>query len=300
MTLNQIRIFVLIAELGHVTRAAERLGITQSAASAAVAALEAQYEIKLFNRVGRSIRLSETGESFLADAQALLDSSRIAQRHLRKLGGITVGKLDIAASQTIANYWLPRRLATFHDRFPEVTLNITISNTRDVEKAVVNGHADVGFVEGSTNAKHIERTLVDHDQLALVVSSKRWPKLGSGNQKIDFAKLPWIVREQGSGTRAVFEEMVRSEGLTWHDLNIVLELPSNEAVREAVETGAGATLISSHVVASSLANGALRALPLNVPPRSYHMLRHQERRDSSALTALINFLNQGSAQPSVI
>ena len=72
MTLNQIRIFVLIAELGHVTRAAERLGITQSAASAAVAALETQYEIKLFNRVGRSIQLSETGEHFLAEAQALL------------------------------------------------------------------------------------------------------------------------------------------------------------------------------------------------------------------------------------
>jgi len=300
MTLNQIRIFVLIAELGHVTRAAERLGITQSAASAAVAALETQYEIKLFNRVGRSIQLSETGEHFLAEAQALLSSARAAQRHLRELGGKTVGKLDIAASQTIANYWLPRRLAAFHDRFPEVTLNVTISNTRDVEKAVVDSKADVGFVEGSTSAKNIERTLVDHDQLALVVSSKRWPKLGSGNQKIDLVKLPWIIREQGSGTREVLEDMARSENLVWNDLNIVLELPSNEAVREAVEAGAGATLISRHVVASSLANGSLRALPLNVPPRSYHMLRHQQRRDSSALTALINLLNQGSGQPSTV
>lgn len=298
MTLTQIRIFVMIAELGHVTRAAERLGITQSAASAAIAALESQYEIKLFNRVGRSIQLSETGEHFLAEAQALLASSRAAQRHLRELGGITVGKLDIAASQTIANYWLPRRLATFHDRFPEVTLNISISNTRDVEKAVVAGNADVGFVEGSTYAKNIERTLVDHDQLALVVSSKRWPKLGSGKQKIDLSKLPWIIREQGSGTREVLEDMASAANLDWGDLNIVLELPSNEAVREAVETGAGATLISRHVVASSLTNGTLRALPLNVPPRSYHMLRHQKRRDSSALTALISSINQGKPTPS--
>ena len=90
-----------------------------------------------------------------------------------------------------------------------MTLNVTISNTRDVEKAVVDSKADVGFVEGSTSAKNIERTLVDHDQLALVVSSKRWPKLGSGNQKIDLVKLPWIIREQGSGTREVLEDMAR-------------------------------------------------------------------------------------------
>lgn len=294
MTLNQIRIFVLIAELGHVTRAAERLGITQSAASASIAALEKQYEIKLFNRVGRSVQLSETGEHFLAEAQALLASARAAQRHLRELGGITVGKIDIAASQTIANYWLPRRLATFHDQFPEVTLNVTISNTRDVEQAIVNGKADVGFVEGSTYAKNIERTLVDHDQLSLVVSSKRWPQLERDRQKIRLVKLPWIVREQGSGTREVLEDMARAEGLDWSELNIVLELPSNEAVREAVETGAGATLISSHVVASSLANGSLKALPLNVPPRSYHMLRHHDRAASNALKALINTVVAGN------
>lgn len=295
MTLNQIRIFVLIAELGHVTRAAERLGITQSAASAAIAALERQYEIKLFNRVGRSIQLSETGEHFLTEAQALLASARAAQRHLRELGGITVGKIDIAASQTIANYWLPRRLATFHDKFPEVTLNVTISNTRDVELAVVNGKADVGFVEGSTYANNIERTLVDHDQLSLVVSSKRWPKLGRDRRKVQLKELPWIVREQGSGTREVLEDMARAEGLDWSALNIVLELPSNEAVREAVETGAGATLISSHVVTSSLSNGTLRALPLDVPPRSYHMLRHQDRTPSNALQALIDSVMPGSS-----
>lgn len=179
MTLTQLKIFAAVAESGHVTRAAAALGITQSAASAAIAALENLYEVKLFNRVGRSVELSEAGHIFLVEARAVLDRARLAQRALRTLGGSATGHLDIAASQTIANYWLPRRLSVFHDRYPAIALNVVISNTRGVERAVVNGDADVGFVEGITHSPELLLDEVDHDQLALVVSAKRRPRLAS-------------------------------------------------------------------------------------------------------------------------
>jgi DNA-binding transcriptional LysR family regulator len=288
MTLTQLKIFAAVAESGHVTRAAAALGVTQSAASAAIAALENLYEVKLFNRVGRSVELSEAGQIFLVEARAVLDRARLAQRALRTLGGSATGHLDIAASQTIANYWLPRRLSVFHDRYPAIALNVVISNTRGVERAVVNGDADVGFVEGITHSPELLLDEVDHDQLALVVSAKRWPSLGVGG--VDLAAVPWVVREPGSGTRGVLEDMALGAGLQWSDLNVVLELPSNEAVREAVEAGAGATLISRHVVASALSAGTLRALPLDVPPRSYKMVRHRKRHASPARRALVEMV----------
>ena len=288
MTLTQLKIFAAVAESGHVTRAAAALGITQSAASAAIAALENLYEVKLFNRVGRSVELSEAGQIFLVEARAVLDRARLAQRTLRTLGGSATGHLDIAASQTIANYWLPRRLSVFHDRYPAIALNVVISNTRGVERAVVNGDADVGFVEGITHSPELLLDEVDHDQLALVVSAKRWPSLGVGG--VDLAAVPWVVREPGSGTRGVLEDMALGAGLQWSDLNVVLELPSNEALREAVEAGAGATLISRHVVASALSAGTLRALPLDVPPRSYKMVRHRKRHASPARRALVEMV----------
>jgi DNA-binding transcriptional LysR family regulator len=284
MTLTQLRIFLAVAASGHMTRAAAGLGITQSAASAAIAALENQYQVNLFNRVGRSIQISETGELFISEAQAVLDRAEAAQRTLRELGGITVGHLEIAASQTIANYWLPRHLANFHERFPGVMLNVSISNTREVENAVVTGAADIGFVEGTTRAAQLVLDIVDQDQLVLVTAPKRWPYLN--NTAIDIAKIPWIVRESGSGTREVLETLADQSGLKWSDLQIVLELPSNEAV----EAGAGVTLISSHVIASSLKTGTLKTLDLEVPPRRYHMVRHRDRVASAARRSFVEMI----------
>ncbi len=118
MTLDQLRIFVAVADRGHVTRAAAALGITQSAASAAIAALESRYRSHLFNRVGRGIELTETGRQFLLEARAVLDRASVARSVLEDLAGFPTGTILIAASHTIASYWLPRRLAAFHAANP--------------------------------------------------------------------------------------------------------------------------------------------------------------------------------------
>ncbi|MBO6520409.1 MAG: LysR family transcriptional regulator [Rhodospirillales bacterium] len=288
MTLTQLKIFVAVADLGHVTRAAEALGLTQSAVSAAISALENQYEVKLFDRIGRSIRVSEAGELFLTEARAVLDRADAAVRMLRELGGLTVGHLEIAASQTIANYWLPKRLAVFHEHFPGVLLNLTISNTRDVEHAVATGAADIGFVEGTTRTPQLVLDEVDHDQLVMVASAHRNDIDDLGSTKL--SRIPLVVREPGSGTREVLENLALKAGYKWQDLNIVLELPSNEAVREAVEAGAGATLISRHVIAGAIEGGALRVIDMNVPPRSYHMVRHRDRVPSAARRAFVEMI----------
>ena len=294
MTLNQLKIFLKIAEVGSVTKAADLLGMTQSAASASIASLENIYQVKLFKRVGRSITLSDEGKRFLPEAQSVFESSRSAKKYLRLLSKKTFGSLKIGASQTIANYWLPRRIALFNARYPDVSLNVTITNTSEVENAVIKDKVDIGLVEGEVISNELQLIDIDHDQIALVASVKRWASFGVSNDSIDLLKLPWIVREKGSGTRKVLEDLAIKNNISWSDLDIVLELPSNESVREAVIAGVGVTLISQHVVALALETGLLKARSINLPPRKYLMVLKKNKSFRTEENYLIEILQNRS------
>ncbi|WP_292172311.1 LysR substrate-binding domain-containing protein, partial [Mesorhizobium sp.] len=242
MTLEQLRIFVAVAERGHMTKAAELLGISQSAASAAIRALEQQHGVRLFDRVGRNIELAQTGRRFLPEAKAVLERAAAASNVLEHVSQTVTGSLSIAASQTIASYWLPRRLAAFHEAYPAVRLNVSIGNTSQVETHVLDGTADFGLVEGRTESDILRRAKVDVDRLLLVVASTH-PKVAEhGRGHPDIGELRWIIREGGSGTREALEDLARREAVPFADLRIFLVLPSNEAIRQAVEAGAGATI----------------------------------------------------------
>ena len=292
MTLNQLKIFLKIAEVGNVTKAADLLGMTQSAASASIASIENNYQVKLFERVGRSIILSEVGKRFLPEAQRAVASAKNANKYLNLLSKKTVGNLKIAASQTIANYWLPRKLALFHSRYPDVLLHVSMTNTSEVKNAVIEGKADIGFVEAEIVSSELELFNVDHDQISLVASVAKWTSFGTSNELTDILKLPWIVREKGSGTRKVLEDLVIQNNFSWSDLDIVLELPSNESVREAVIAGVGVTLISQHVVTLALETGLLKAKSLDLPPRNYQMALRKNKSFRNEEKKLISMLQK--------
>jgi DNA-binding transcriptional LysR family regulator len=290
MTLDQLRTFVEVAEYGHMTRAAEALGLSQSATSAAIASLEASYQIKLFDRVGRGIQLTENGLIFLREARAVLDRAAMARSVLQDLAGHPAAQVAVAASQTIATYWLPRRLAAFHAANPHVRLNVVIRNTNEVENAVVEGEVNIGLVEGPTQHPALIRQQIDRDQIVLVVASGHPPLPVNAFGRLDLRAINWVIREAGSGTRRRLEELAVREGLSLDDLNIFLVLPSNEAVREAIVAGAGATIISRHVVASAIAAGTLTEIPIELPLREYALVRHRDRHATLAQQALVAHL----------
>ncbi len=290
MTLDQLRIFVEVADHGHVTRAAKALCMSQSAVSAAIAALEDSYQIKLFDRVGRGIQLTEAGRIFLREARPLLDRASMTRSVLQQLAGCPAGPVAIAASQTIATYWLPRRLAAFHAANPGVRLSVIIRNTHEVEIAVAEGEVNLGLVEGPTQHSALIRKQIDHDHMVLVVASGRPPLPVKTSGRLDLRAINWVIREPGSGTRRGLADLAIREGLTLDDLNIFLVLPSNEAVREAVEAGAGATVISRHVVASAISAGKLSEIPIALPQREYALVRHRDRYATAAQDALVDHL----------
>ncbi len=287
MTFEQLSIFVAVAEREHLSRGAASLLLTPSAASSAIKALETYYGVALFDRVGRRIALTEAGRTFLAEAKAVLARARSAELVLAELGGLRRGALAIAASQTVASTWLPPRLMAFHRAWPGIDLSLTIGNTRTVAEAVAEGTAEIGFVEGETALVAVSVTTVAHDALVVVVPpTHAWADgrtltvtdltVGSG----------WVMREAGSGTRSAFEATLQDKGVAFSALDIVLTLPSNEAVLSAARAGNCATVVSRAAALPFLEQGTLKEAAFPLPGRDFVLLRHRQKRASQTSLAL--------------
>ena len=295
MTLDQLRIFVAVAERQHVTRAAEALNLVQSAVSTAIANIEGRHATKLFHRVGRGIELTEAGRVFLVEARAVLARADAAELVLADLSGLRRGTLALYASQTIASDWLPRHLVAFRRAYPEIAVRLAVGNTTDAADAVRAGQAELGFVEGALDDPTLASTTIAQDQLVLVVAPTHPFAGATALTPEDLARADWVLREAGSGTRSAFEAALGAAGLTAAQLRVTLELPSNEAVRAAVEAGGGAAVLSETVVAAALRAGTLVRAAFALPNRPFRVLRHKERYRSRAADALLDLIATADA-----
>lgn len=286
MTLEQLRLFVGVAEREHVTRAAQALNISQSAVSAAIAAIEGRYGVKLFHRVGRRIELTDAGRAFLVEARAVLGRAAAAEQLLADFGGLERGSLSLVASQTIAGYWLPPRLARFRRVYPAIRIELAIGNTEQAAEQVMDGRAELGFIEGLIDAPALARWPVAGDRMALVGTNAPDRAVDAGW----FVSVPWVLREPGSGTRSTFEAVLAGMGLSVADLDVALVLPSNEAVRTAVAAGVGYSMLSALVVTELVEREALSVVPFALEERPFFGLRHKERYRTRAADALLDLI----------
>lgn len=290
MTLEQLRIFIAVAQYEHVTKAAEQLKLTQSAASAAVSALEQRHGVALFHRVGRRIQLTDAGQIFLVEAKAVVARATAAELVLQEFAVMRRGTLVVQASQTIATYWLPKRLIRFRQLYPDIQIRVGIGNTAQVAKAVLDGAVELGFVEGEIDETALSCETVAYDHLVLVVGTRHpWASRDSVGPN-ELIELTWVLRESGSGTRSTFEVSLARLGINANDLDVAIELPSNECVRMAVEAGVGAAVISELVVSESIGRGTLHKIRLNLPARPFQAVRHRERHQSRASKEVLNLI----------
>lgn len=292
MTLDQLAAFVAVAERRHFTRAADAIGRSQPAISAAIAALEAEYELKLFHRVGRSVELTEAGTLLLDEARAILSQVRLTESRLLDLNGLRHGDIAVGASQTIGNYWLPARLARFATDHPGISTGLSIGNTEEIAEAVSSGRIDLGLIEGPVEGANLALETFGADHLVLVVgrdhpwfarSDVSWPDLGESR---------WVMRESGSGTRAMFQSALTEQGMDLADLPLLAELPSGEALRAAVAAAPVAAMLSSLVVEDALAHGQLACpSPIRIR-RDFTLLLDGRRYRSAAIEAFIRELKK--------
>ncbi|WP_259782577.1 LysR family transcriptional regulator [Aestuariispira ectoiniformans] len=287
MTFEQLAVFVAVAEREHLTQAAERLHLTPSAVSSALRKLEETYAIRLFDRVGRGLVLTTEGRLFLNEARAILDRMQSAERFLGELGGLDRGSLCIAASQTIANHWLPDILMRFHARYPGIAISLQIGNSAEVAKLVESGTAEVGYIEGNLENPVLSRRPVADDAL-MVVTRPDHPlaECTSVSAAELVARSAWVLRERGSGTREVFETAMEVADMEPTALDVVMELPSNEAVLCALRSDQDARpvagVVSCVVAAPWIAMGALTRIAFDLPVRTFTLLSHKDRHVSKA------------------
>ncbi|MDF5707908.1 MAG: LysR substrate-binding domain-containing protein [Nostoc sp. S4] len=290
MTIDQLQIFLAVAQHMHFTRAAEELYITQPSVSAAIQSLEEQYAVKLFNRIGRRIELTLAGKILQVEAQKILTQVELTERGLRELNDLRRGELKLGVSQTIGNYWLPHFISLFKQEYPDISVDCTLGNTTEISEGTVTGLFDLSLVEGEVEQSVLallEQKIVGGDCLQIVVGqSHPW----FGQMAIEVTELTntaWVMREKGSGTRQQFEQVLRQWGIEPTELNVILEMKSGDMVKAAVESGVGAAAISNLIITKELLLDMLRCIQvtgiarntndINLLSRSFFLLKHRER-----------------------
>ncbi|MBD9374664.1 LysR family transcriptional regulator [Rhizobium sp. ARZ01] len=282
MTLEQLRIFIAVAEREHLTQAALALHLTPSAVSSAVRTLEDRYSVALFHRTGRRIELTETGRAFLTEAKATVTRAKEAELFLAEVGDLRRGSLSLHASQTIASYWLPPVLMQLHSKHPGLELRVTAANTELVAAAVIDGAAEIGLVEGAIDSVLLSQQVVARDRLVIVARPDHPLAQRHDIERDDLLAARWVLREAGSGTRSVLTSALDAKP---GELTVELALPSNEAVRAAVRTGPFLGALSELIVQPDIDAGRLVKLDFTLPEREFLLLRHRERHRSKASLA---------------
>jgi DNA-binding transcriptional LysR family regulator len=265
ITLRQLEIFLALAEHEHTSRAASALLLSQSAVSMALSNLETQLGEPVFDRTGSGLRLNAGGRRLRAPARDILRRARDVETLFTE--DRVAGRLDVGASSTIGIYVLPEIVAAFTDAHADAAIRLDIGNSAHVASRVQSHAIDVGFVEGPAPSGDLDVAAWQTDELVLFCSASH-PVAESGRlRQRDVVGVRWVLREHGSGTRAVFERAVGDDASR---LNHALELGHSEAVRRAVEAGAGIGCLSRRVVGDGLRSGTLVEVE---PPTSWELSR---------------------------
>lgn len=286
LTLRQLQIFRAVAETGSTVAAADRLALSQSATSVALAELERALDARLFDRIGRRLLLNDRGRALLPAAVALLDDARDIEA---AFGGAGRPDLRLAASTTIGNYVLPGLLAGFRAQWPEARLGLRVGNTLEVVNAVTGFEVDLGFIEGPCHADAVTVIPWRQDEL-VVIAAPSHPLARSASQgRLPLRRLRevrWLLREPGSGTREAVEQALLPH---LDHLPADMTLGSSEAIKNAVAEGLGISCLSRSVVRDLLDLGRLVVLPTTLPrlSRPFSFVHHEKKRLSEALQAFL-------------
>lgn len=293
LNLHHLRVFASVAEQGGFSRAAAVLRLSQPAVSKSVGELERQTGVPLFERAGRASRLTSAGALLFARARELFAVEQSAEEELRALRGLEQGVLRIGASTTVATYLLPGVLARFRAAHPGVTLRVASANTRAIARALTERRLDVALVEGPVSDARLESLPWREDELVVIAPPGHRVAARRSVSLADLTRESFIVREPGSGTRKVAEQVLAERGI---ELRVAMQLASTEAIKQAVAAGLGLAIVSRFAVADQVALKRLVALPLRGAPlrRPLTELRLVGRAPSPAAAAFRALLEPAS------
>ncbi len=290
MSDRRLQVFHAVARLLSFTKAAEMLHMTQPAVTFQIRQLEEQFDTRLFDRAHNRVSLTEAGHVAFEFAENIFERYSEMENAIRDITGSISGSLTLGASTTISEYMLPALLGDFNSKNPEVLLRLRVSNTDGIVSMIENNVIDLGVVEGPVTNKNLVVEKCRDDELVVVVPpDHEFAKQKSVNIK-DVLDGSFICREEGSGTREVVSEYVKSQGLGKHALKACLELGSPEAIKGAIEAGMGVSILSSVSIAKEIKLGTLKTVPLDPPlTREFSFVRQRQKFRVRSMEELLEF-----------
>ncbi len=244
MNLSYFKTFVSVVEKKSFSQAAKDLNLTQPAVSFQIQALEKTYQETFINRIGPKIKLTEAGKIFLAHAKKILEAEQRLKDELNKLEGKVTGTLTIGASNIPGEYILPRLLGRFKQLHPQLKVELEVSDTSEIVEKLNQHLLDIGFIGSIPEKSNLKIEKFYTDELVLIFPPTHHFAQAKKIALKDILKEPFIIREEGSGTRKNFEKGLKEKGKSLKDLNIVMELGSTQATISAVQAGLGISVIS--------------------------------------------------------
>ncbi|TBW54397.1 LysR family transcriptional regulator [Marinobacter halodurans] len=280
-TFRQLEIFLAAANTQNITRAAESLAMSQSAASSALKELESQFDIQLFDRIGKRLQLNELGRLFRPQVEALLARGRELELALDQ--HTEVGALKVGATLTIGNYLAVGVMARYMRAQPHAKVSLEVANTSTVARRVKDFELDIGLIEGELQSDDLEVIPWRADELVVFCSPEHPLADRATLTDDDLVQATWVMRELGSGTRQTFERGMHG---ILPDLNILLELEHTEAIKRAVEANLGIGCLSQVCLADAFRRGSL--VPLTVPEyrnfdRQFYFILHKQKYRSAGI-----------------
>jgi len=285
ISIKKLQLFEATARLGKLTKAASELSLSQSAASQALKELEESLGYPLFERIGRDLLITENGLKSLPKVRQisdLLDSLKLAS--LNTMSGV----LRVVASATIATYLLPQLIAKFVKIYPDVVPEIHIGNTQMVIDYLDKGKASIGLIEGPAVHRHLQITPWQVDQLQVFCSPEHSLAKKATINLEQLQQHSWVLREHGSGTRAIFDAAIEQMGA---QISLGIELTRQSAIKESVKAGLGLGCLSQLSIAEELNNGGLIALhsPLNLS-RRFALVTNKNSHHNMLTQTFIDYL----------
>jgi DNA-binding transcriptional LysR family regulator len=290
-SLHQLQLFYAVARHGSVTRAAEEVHISQPAVSFQLAELERALGVPLLERAGRGIRLTEAGLVVYEHAARMVALAEDLERNIADLKGLRAGTLVVGASTTLGEYLLPRPLGHFKERYPQIALDLRIANTGRITELLRRGELDLGFVGEVREAAGLTVEPFVEDTLVVIAAPHHTLACQPGRTLDDLRRYGFIAREAGSATREVAERYLRGHGI---EPAVLMELGSNEAVKQVVAAGLGIAVLSRFAIEFEVRAGAVCEVAIDGWDcrRPLSIIYRQDRRLTAAERAFLALVRQ--------
>lgn len=279
ITIQQLESLVHLVAERNFSRAAKKMVLTQPSLSKHIKNLEEAVDTRLVNREGSGISLTPEGKLLFDFARKVLYLREDVKERMIKLQDKTSGTIHISASTLPATYILPYLLSRFQKTYPQIQTYVQSANSEEAIDMVLHQHSEIGFIGKNPNNKKLHSQPLWQDRLILAVpKGHRWIGLPAVSVQ-DLLEAPFVMREKGSATREILGDfLAQHAGIDLGQLNVVAEMGSSEAVKEAVIAGLGVSILSVHAVKRELARGDIAEIPIQgwqIERRVYLIYRHQ-------------------------